>query len=297
MFKTILFLDGSITSTKLVKEIVKTKRFMIKFIIISPSSDKIIVDKLKKKYKEKVKITNLKNKNLIKKISINSCDIGFSYYDKKIPIEIINSLKIGGINFHPSFLPYNKGRHSTFWAINQSTPFGASSHWITEKFDNGDIFTQKKIKFNNFESAKIIYIKQLKLLEEVIIDTIKYVTKNKFLKKKQQKIKNDYHFAWDIKKLTNLKSNKKLSNVSLGNLIRSTCYNDNTGFNIILDSKVYFIVSKYSVKRGKYKKKYIKNFNKIYKNISLRNKFSFKIFVKNFQIKVISRVAKIFNVT
>ena len=293
MFKTILFLDGSITSTKLVKEIVKTKRFMIKFIIISPSYDKIIVDKLKKKYKEKVKITNLKNKNLIKKISINSCDIGFSYYDKKIPIEIINSLKIGGINFHPSFLPYNKGRHSTFWAINQSTPFGASSHWITEKFDNGDIFTQKKIKFNNFESAKIIYIKQLKLLEEVIIDTIKYVTKNKFLKKKQQKIKNDYHFAWDIKKLTNLKSNKKLSNVSLGNLIRSTCFNNKTGFNILHNSKAYLVVSKYSVSKSNYKGKYSVKIKDIFENLLNGNKFYFKINVKNFEIRVISKIVKV----
>lgn len=293
MFKTILFLDGSITSTKLLREIIKTKKFKIKYIIISPSSEKIIVNKLKKRYKERVQITDLKNKNLIKKMSISSCDIGFSYYDKKIPIEIINSLKIGGINFHPSYLPYNKGRHSTFWAINQSTPFGASSHWLTEKFDNGDIFTQKKIKFNNFESAKIIYIKQLELLEEVIIDTINYISKNKFLRKKQKKVKNDYHFAWDIKKLTNLKSNKKISNVNLGNLIRSTCFNNKTGYNILHNSKTYLVVSKYSVSKSNYKSKYSIRIKDIFKNLLNENKFNFNIYVKNFKLRVTSKIVKV----
>ena len=146
MFKTILFLDGSVTSIRLLREILKEKKFFIEFLILSRSSDRQIVNKLKKKYKKKIQISDLKNKNIIQKISSLSCDIGFSYYDKKIPIEIINSLKNGGINFHPSFLPYNKGRHSTFWAINNSTPFGASSHWLDENFDTGDIFIQKKIK-------------------------------------------------------------------------------------------------------------------------------------------------------
>lgn len=297
MLETILFIDGSKTSILLLNRIIKAKKFNIKFIILSPSCDKIIGKKLLKKYNKKIQISDLKNKKIIKKLLLFSCDIGFSYYDKKISIDIINSFKIGGINFHPSFLPYNKGRHSTFWAINQSTPFGATSHWLNEKFDDGDIFIQKKIKFDNFENAKTIYDKQLKLLAEIIIKTIKHISNNKFFRKKNNNKINDYHFAGDIKKLTNLNYNKEISNIRLGNLIRSTCYNDNTGFNIMLDSKVYFIVSKYSVKRGKYKKKYITSINKIYKNISLRNKFSFMIYVKNFQIKVVSRVAKIFNVT
>jgi len=295
MFKTILFIDGSKTSIRLLNEIIKSKKFIIKFLIISRSSNQKIIDKLKKKYNEIILISDLKNKRLIKKISSQICDIGFSYYDKKIPIEIIDSLKIGGINFHPSFLPYNKGRHSSFWAINDSTPFGASSHWLDEKFDNGDIFTQKKIKFDNFENAKIVYDKQLKLLDEVIIKTIKYISKKKFLRRKQAKIKNSYHFVWDIKKLTNIKLNKKISNISLGNLIRSTCYNNYTGLNIINNSKVYFIVSKYKVKKSKYRKKYTINLKNIFKNLTIRSNFNFKINIKNFEIKVNSKVAKIFN--
>ena len=293
MLETILFLDGSKTSRLLLNEIVKNKKFKIKFIIISRSCNEIIISKLKKKYKDKILISNLKNKKLIKKLSLYSCDIGFSYYDRKIPSIILNSFGIGGINFHPSFLPYNKGRHSTFWAINNSTPFGASSHWLNEKFDEGDIFLQKKIKFNNFENAKIVYEKQLVALEKIISKTIKYVSNKNFLRKKQNKKINDYHFASDIKKLTYIKFNKIISNINFGKLLRSTCYNNNTGFNIILNSKIYFIVSKYTVKKSKYKNKYMININEIYKNILTTNKFVFKINVKNYEIKVFSKVSKI----
>ena len=146
---------------------------------------------------------------------------------------------------------------------------------------------------NSVPTHPHLYIKQLKLLEEVIIDTIKYVTKNKFLKKKQQKIKNDYHFAWDIKKLTNLKSNKKLSNVSLGNLIRSTCFNNKTGFNILHNSKAYLVVSKYSVSKSNYKGKYSVKIKDIFENLLNGNKFYFKINVKNFEIRVISKIVKV----
>jgi len=292
MLKTILFIDGSSTSIRLLKEIVKSKKFIIKYIIISKSSNKLIIHKLKKKYKNKISVSNIKSKNLIKKIISLSCDIGFSYYDKKIPIKVINSLKIGGINFHPSFLPYNKGRHSTFFAINQSTPFGASSHWLNEKFDDGDIFTQEKIIFKKFENARIVYNKQIKVLIKVIIKTIKYVSNNKFLRKKQKKVKNDYHFAWDIKKFTNIQFDKKMTNEKLGNLIRSTSYSNNTGFNIIHNSRAYFIVSKYSVKKCNYKKRYLIFIKDIFKNLSKKDKFSFILKVKNFEIKVDSKVSK-----
>lgn len=296
MLKTILFIDGSETSILLLNKVIKAKSFNIKFIIISNSCDKIIIKKLKKKYGTKIYISSLKNKKLIKKISLSLCDIGFSYYDKKIPINVINSLKIGGINFHPSFLPYNKGRHSAFWAINNSTPFGASSHWLNDKFDDGDIFMRKNIKFDNFENAKIIYNKQLRILSKIIIETINHITKNKFLRKKQNSKINDYHFASDIKKLTNINFNSKINNEDFGNLIRSTCYNNKTGLNIIFRSKVYFIVSKYTVKKNKYIKKYLININDIYKNIFRAKSISFKIYVKNFQLNVTSKVTKISNV-
>ena len=53
MLETILFIDGSKTSKLLLNEIVKNKKFKIKFIIISRSCNEIIISKLKKNTKIK----------------------------------------------------------------------------------------------------------------------------------------------------------------------------------------------------------------------------------------------------
>ena len=131
--ETILFLDGSNLSIYLLNYIIKIKKFEVKYLILSSNCKKKIIERLKKKFK--VLTSNLKNPKIIKKIQKFKADILFSYFDFKVPIKILKISQYGGINFHPSYLPYNKGRHSTFWAINNETPFGASSHWVNEKFD------------------------------------------------------------------------------------------------------------------------------------------------------------------
>ena len=116
VMNTILFLDGSNTSIYLLNLIKKNKFFKIKKIIISPNIKNLV------KFKNK----NYIKTNFKKKIKIGTYDIGFSYYDFKIPKKILDKIKIGGINFHPSFLPYNRGRHSAFWGIVKNTKLGAS---------------------------------------------------------------------------------------------------------------------------------------------------------------------------
>jgi len=50
-----------------------------------------------------------------------------------IPQHILN--KISFINIHPSFLPYNRGCHHSFWSIMEKTPKGATIHWINKDYD------------------------------------------------------------------------------------------------------------------------------------------------------------------
>ena len=186
--QTILFLDGSETSEFLLNYIIKTKKFNIKKIVISPNSSKQFINKIKNKFT--TIITNLKKNN-----NFDNCDIGFSYYDFKVPLKVLRKFKIGIINFHPSFLPYNRGRHSVFWAINDLKPLGATSHWMNQNFDDGEIFLQKKLKNIKFKNAKTLYALQLKLLNLIIKDTIKLILKNKFIRKKQDFKKATYHYA------------------------------------------------------------------------------------------------------
>ncbi len=291
-YQIIVFVDGSNVSRLLLNYINKVKKFQIKLIILSPNCDIKIKKQLRLKYKKKIKVSDLKNIKIVDKMSSFLCDMIFSYYDFKIPVNILNSLKIGGINFHPSYLPYNKGRHSTFWAINNNTPFGVSSHWMEEDFDTGDIFIQKRLKFDKFENAKIIYNEKVINLKSIIKKTINLISEDKFIRKKQRKIKS-YHYAWDIKNLININLNKKIPNTKFANLIRSTCFDKNTGLYLNYKKKNYFIVSKYKVKKTRPIKEYDIQLLNIFKNLSSKKIIKYKIHCKNYELNIVSKIQQI----
>jgi hypothetical protein len=85
--QTILFLDGSKTSQYLLNYIIKTIKFDIKKVIISPGCNKKFSDKIKKKFI--LIISNLKNKQP----NLKKYDIGFLYYDFKVSQHILKVTK------------------------------------------------------------------------------------------------------------------------------------------------------------------------------------------------------------
>ena len=46
---------------------------------------------------------------------------------------------LGWLNFHPSYLPYNRGKHTSFWSLVDQTPCGVSLHYIDACIDAGEI--------------------------------------------------------------------------------------------------------------------------------------------------------------
>ena len=80
---------------------------------------------------------------------------------------IINKFKTGIINFHPSYLPFGRGKDPYFWSIVNDEPFGISCHFIDKKIDGGFIIAQKMIAkswTDTGESLREKAIKELKLV-------------------------------------------------------------------------------------------------------------------------------------
>jgi methionyl-tRNA formyltransferase len=86
--------------------------------------------------------------------------IHFPYIIKKSLLELP---KVGVLNLHPAYLPYNKGWHTPTWAILDKTPYGATLHFMTEGLDEGDIIHQKQIEILPSDTANSIYQKTLLL--------------------------------------------------------------------------------------------------------------------------------------
>jgi methionyl-tRNA formyltransferase len=85
--------------------------------------------------------------------------IFLAWWPRIIPDYIINAPGTGVINFHPSLLPYNRGKNYNFWTIVENTPFGVTLHFIDEGIDSGDILFQSRIEKHWEDTGETLYLK------------------------------------------------------------------------------------------------------------------------------------------
>lgn len=82
---------------------------------------------------------------------------GWSNLIKKAVLEIS---RLGVIGYHPTLLPYNKGRHPLIWAkalgLEKS---GSTFFFMDEGADTGDILSQKEFVINFEDDANVLYNK------------------------------------------------------------------------------------------------------------------------------------------
>ena len=165
-------------------------------------------------------------------------NLGFNYLISK---KFLKKIKI--VNPHPSYLPFNKGSHHSFWSIIDGTPAGATIHWMNSKFDSGNIIKRQKLKLDKYISAEIIQKKSENLSIKLLSEVINKILKN-FSNSIKQK-KGTYHFKKDINTKDTLKYNQSIKIKDLFKLIRAT-YNKENGFYIQLKNEKFFIkIDKY----------------------------------------------------
>jgi methionyl-tRNA formyltransferase len=76
-----------------------------------------------------------------------------------VPESVLNIPKIGVLNLHPAYLPYNRGWHTPSWAILEGTPVGATLHFMDAGVDTGDIVHQREVVVSPGDTAHTLYQK------------------------------------------------------------------------------------------------------------------------------------------
>lgn len=144
------------------------------------------------------------------------------------------------INFHPSYLPYNKGWYPLVHSINNKTYHGITLHRIEEKPDEGAIWSQKIIKIKPEETSKDIYLRTQYELFNLFKKNWSKIINNKIKPKLQKKIKNHYHTKKDVEKYDIIKLNKKYLGKDLIDQLRSRTFGKKTfSYFKINNTKIY----------------------------------------------------------
>ena len=74
-----------------------------------------------------------------------------------VPEAVLSIPKIGVLNLHPAYLPFNRGWHTPSWAILEGTPIGATLHFMDTGVDTGDIIHQKEVVVSPADTAHTLY--------------------------------------------------------------------------------------------------------------------------------------------
>ncbi len=142
-----------------------------------------------------------------------------------IPKEVINLPKIGVLNLHPAYLPFNRGWHTPSWAIYESSPFGVTLHWVDEKIDTGDIALQKQISISWSDTADSLYKKAIQCELELLREAIPFII-NRNLPRIPQSPEGTFHSKKDLERIRRIDLNLEYKGEEIIRLLRALTTNN-----------------------------------------------------------------------
>jgi len=134
---------------------------------------------------------------------------------------LIDVPRIGFLNIHPSYLPYGRGKFSSFWAIVEETPYGATMHFIDAGIDTGKLVAQQKVEIDWEDTGKTLYSKGLDACKEVFIKNIENVLNEDFKLYDQDESIATNHYSSEFHTASEVLLDKEYSARQLINHIRA----------------------------------------------------------------------------
>jgi methionyl-tRNA formyltransferase len=108
------------------------------------------------------------SEDLSQNIKSRQIDIGLITGARILKEDVINSFRIGVINFHPGVIPDARGLDALLWSIYKKHPIGVTAHLIDKRIDAGGLLEIRKI--NIYASDTLLDLSER--LYEIQLDMI-----------------------------------------------------------------------------------------------------------------------------
>jgi folate-dependent phosphoribosylglycinamide formyltransferase PurN len=127
---------------------------------------------------------------------------------QKISNKMLVTSKLGGINIHSSLLPSYAGLAPYHWVLSAGeTQTGTTVHYMTQKFDEGNILVQRSISIEPQESAFHLFERLSVVGSEALEEAIQLAVSG-YNGRKQNLEKYSYYSNPTFQSYINLKRNK-----------------------------------------------------------------------------------------
>lgn len=134
---------------------------------------------------------------------------------------LLSAPKRGFLNFHPSLLPLNRGKHTTFWNLVEDVPFGVTIHWLDDKIDNGPIAFQRSIAKSWEDNSETLYRRAQAELVSLFLDHLDdIVAGNIPARTPQASAGSRLHYASEIDAASHIGLDRNYTGRELLNIIR-----------------------------------------------------------------------------
>jgi methionyl-tRNA formyltransferase len=212
---------------KTVEYLFTTYREHVKFLCVTDESSELIDTAIKMKFpRDLIFIYNILTEHdkieYLRKFEVDYIILAWWPY---IVREAILSLpKKMILNFHPSFLPYNKGKNYNFWTIIEDTPYGVTIHAVDKSIDGGDIIFQRNIEKSWEDTGKTLFEKAQLAMIDLFIESYPKIIASDYVEKKQNYKEGTFHKAKELEPASQIFLDTEYKAKDLLNLLRARTF-------------------------------------------------------------------------
>jgi methionyl-tRNA formyltransferase/SAM-dependent methyltransferase len=138
--------------------------------------------------------------------------------------ELFEIAREGCINFHPSMLPYNRGKHTTFWSLIEQSPFGVTLHFINAGIDTGPIAFQRSISKSWEDTGKSLYDKARSAILELFAENFDTIVRGTIPRREQSAEVGSFHKASEIMEASHIALDREYRGRELLDLLRAKTF-------------------------------------------------------------------------
>ena len=157
-------------------------------------------------------------------INLNADLFILSWWPYIIKEALIKSPKMGCLNFHPSYLPYNRGKHYNFWAIVENAPYGVTLHFVDKGVDTGDIAFQSMIETSWEDTGETLWRNAQSEIVRLFKEKFPEIKRGVLPRIPQDLNTGSFHKADELHRASEIDLEKKYAAGDLLNLLRARTF-------------------------------------------------------------------------
>lgn len=189
---------------------------------------------------ECIRRSSLNLDSLSETIKERNIDIVFLlWWPEIVKNKALRSTSRGFVNLHPSFLPYNRGKHPYYWSIVENTQAGVSIHFINDKIDEGDLISQKKIETDITTTGESLYENSIQEIINLFKETYPKIMEDNFNTSPVQPEYGTFHLSKELKSHSEIHLENLYTGRTLIDIMRARSFPGRRSSFFYLDGKRY----------------------------------------------------------